>query len=53
MDTTIFETSIRDGIAVPEAQITRKPLIDYANSSKPNIDYKAFTTELIKRLGGN
>lgn len=49
--TIIFDTSIREGIAVPEAQTMRKPLIDYAKSSKPNIDYKAFTTELLKKIG--
>ena len=50
--TIIFDTSIREGIAVPEAQTMRKPLIDYAKSSKPNIDYKAFATEVLKKIGG-
>lgn len=51
MNTIVFNASIREGIAVAEAQTVRKPLIDYANSSKPNIDYKAFTTELLKKIG--
>ncbi len=51
MDTIVFKSSIREGIAVPEAQTVREPLIDYAPSSKPNIDYKAFTTELLKMIG--
>ena len=51
MNTIVFDTSIRDGIAVPEAQTVRQPLIDYAKSSKPNIDYKAFTTELLQKIG--
>lgn len=51
MQTTVFNTSIREGIAVAEAQTVRKPLIDYAKSSKPNIDYKAFTTELLQKIG--
>jgi len=51
MDTIVFNTSIREGIAVAEAQTVRKPLIDYAKSSKPNIDYKAFTTELLQKIG--
>jgi len=51
MDTVVFKTSIREGIAVPEAQTVRVPLIDYTQSSKPNIDYKAFTTELLQKLG--
>lgn len=51
MHTTLFDTTIREGVAVAEAQTTREPLIDYAKNSKPNIDYKAFTTELLKRIG--
>ena len=51
MQTCVFDTSIREGIVVPEAQTIREPLIDYAKSSKPNIDYKAFTTELLKKIG--
>lgn len=51
MDTVVFNTSIRESIAVPEAQTMREPLIDYAQNSKPNIDYKAFTTELLKKIG--
>lgn len=52
MQTVVFNTSIREGIAVAEAQTVREPLIDYAKSSKPNIDYKAFTTELLQKIGG-
>ena len=52
MHTTVFKSSIREGIAVAEAQTVRQPLIDYAKSSKPNIDYKAFTTELLNIIGG-
>lgn len=51
MNTIVFTTSIREGIAVAEAQTVREPLIDYAKNSKPNIDYKAFTTELLQKLG--
>lgn len=51
MGTVVFDTTIREGIAVAEAQTMRKPLIDYAKSSKPNIDYKAFTTEVLKKIG--
>lgn len=52
MNTSVFNAAIRDGIAVPEAETMRVPLIDYAKSSKPNIDYKAFTTELLKKVEG-
>ena len=51
MDTIVFDATIREGIAVAEAQTVREPLIDYAKSSKPNIDYKAFTTELLQKIG--
>ncbi len=51
MDTIVFNASIREGIAVAEAQTVREPLIDYAKNSKPNIDYKAFTTELLHMIG--
>lgn len=51
MNTIVFNTSIREGIAVAEAQTVREPLIDYAKNSKPNIDYKAFTTELLQKIG--
>ena len=51
MNTIVFDTSIREGVVVGEAQTVREPLIDYAKSSKPNIDYKAFTTELLRKIG--
>lgn len=51
MNTIVFNTTIREGIAVAEAQTVREPLIDYAKNSKPNIDYKAFTTELLQMIG--
>lgn len=51
MDSSLFETTIREGISAAEAQIVRKPLIDYARNSKPNIDYKAFAAEVLKKIG--
>lgn len=51
MDTLVFDTAIREGIAVAEAQTVQQPLIDYAKRSKPNIDYESFTTELLNRIG--
>lgn len=51
IDTTLFKTVIRDSIAVPEAQTVRKPLIDYAPKSKPNIDYMALTAEIVQKIG--
>lgn len=51
MNTIVFNTTIREGIAVAEAQTVRQPLIDYAKNSKPNIDYKGFASEVLKILG--
>lgn len=52
MGTVVFDANIREGIAVPEAQTVRQPLIDYAKSSKPNMDYEAFAAELLQITGG-
>lgn len=52
MNTIVFNSTIREGIAVAEAQTVREPLIDYSKNSNPNIDYKAFTAELLHRIGG-
>lgn len=52
MNTSVFNATIREGVAVPEAETVRLPLIDYAKNSKPNIDYKAFTTELLQKVEG-
>lgn len=51
MNTIVFNATIREGIAVAEAQTVRQPLIDYAKNSNPNIDYKCFTSEVLKMLG--
>lgn len=50
INTSLFSTVIRDGIAVPEAQTMRKPLIDYAPKSKPNQDYKDLVEEIIQKI---
>lgn len=50
--TSVFNVSIREGIAVAEAQTVRQPLIDYAKNSKPNIDYEEFAKEVLKRMEG-
>lgn len=47
----VFNTVIREGIAVAEAQTVRTPLIDYAPKSNPNIDYGNFVDELVKKIG--
>ena len=52
MDSAVFSTKIREGVVVREAQTVRKPLVDYGKNSKPNIDYEAFTYELLERIKG-
>ena len=51
LGTSVYAATIREAVAVPESQLAQKPLIYYAKSAKPTIDYKAFTTETLKRMG--
>ena len=46
----IFDTYIRDGVAVDEAQAWKKSLIEYDPKSKPAKDYADFTQELLKEI---
>lgn len=48
---TMFNTVIRESIAIAEAQTVRKPLIDYAPKNNSNIDYEAFVDELMEKIG--
>ena len=50
MDTKIFSSTIRESVAVREAQMMQQPLIDYASSNNATIDYKGFVTELLQRI---
>lgn len=52
LNTTCFETSIREGIAVAESQLIQESLIDYAPKSNPTLDYIAFATEVLNRIRG-
>ena len=52
MGTTLFNTNIREGIAVPESQAMGELLIDYAPKSKPTLDYISFTKEVLQRIRG-
>ena len=49
LNTCVFGTTIREGIAVKEAQLTQQPLFDYAPKANVTEDYRAFIDELIKR----
>lgn len=53
INTSVFNTSIRQGIAVTEAQFKQQPLIDYAGKSKPALDYINFADEVLERIESN
>ena len=52
MDTVLFDTKIREGVAVPEAQAMQMSLIDYAPKSKPCLDYDLLVDEILQRVEG-
>ena len=47
----VFNTKIRKNITIAEAPLESKNIMDYAPKSNGAIDYKAFTYELLARLG--
>ena len=49
METTVFETAIRECVKTKEAQSKKKMLIDYAPNCTTMQDYQAFTKELLKK----
>lgn len=50
MNTVVFDTFIREGISVPEAQTMCVNLNEYAPKSNPCIDYETFTDELLRMI---
>lgn len=52
LHTTVYNATIRSGIAVEESALNQIPLCDYVrkNNNKPYIDYRGFVTETLKRL---
>lgn len=51
LGTILFKTTIRENIAVKEAQISQKQLYKYAPRAKATEDYIAFTNEYLQREG--
>lgn len=51
--TKIFETAIREGVAIKEAQAQKTSVLSWAPKSKPCIDYIKFTNELLKEIENN
>ena len=50
MGTVLFDSRIREGIAVAEAQAMQMSLIDYAPKSNPCLDYIALADEILERM---
>lgn len=46
-DTKVFNTKIRDAIAIQESQLARKNIFDYDNTSNVALDYANFVKEFI------
>ncbi len=49
MDTSLFDSYIRESIKVQEAQAKRMPLIKYSRNCTSALDYEDFVDELLKR----
>lgn len=49
--TAVFTTTIREAVAVKEAQISQQSLFKYAPRAKVTEDYKAFVEEYLERTG--
>ena len=49
LGTKLFKTTIREAIAVKEAQISQQSLFDYAPKAKVTEDYRAFIEELLEQ----
>jgi len=50
MDAKLFDTVIRNSVALQEAQLQRKSLLEYAKDSNAMEDYNNFVTELEDRI---
>lgn len=50
LETTLFKSTIREAIAVKEAQISKQSLFTYAPKAKVTEDYTAFIEEMLERI---
>ena len=50
MNTKVFKQTIREGIAVKEAQAQQESLLIYAPNSNPSLDYLELTKEIVKEI---
>ena len=53
LQTRLFKTTIREAIAVKEAQLNQQDIYSYAPKSNATTDYKAFIDELLERSGND
>lgn len=50
LKTIVFTTTIREAVAVKEAQISQKSSFDYAPNANVTMDYKIFIDEFLQRI---
>ena len=50
LETKVFDTKIRNGVAIAEAPAHGESIFDYAPKSNPALDYDAFVSEVITAL---
>ena len=50
MDTSVFDSKIRETVRIKEAQSMRQPIIDWEDKCTAVEDYKEFAKEIIKIL---
>ena len=50
MDTSVFQSSIREGIALKEAQVMHQSIFDYAPKSNGAEDYAKFVDEFLRTI---
>lgn len=50
LETKVFDTKIRNGVAIAEAPAHGESIFDYAPKSNPALDYDAFVSEVITDL---
>lgn len=52
LGTTVFQSRIRQAVAVNECQIARSSLFEYAPKATVTEDYRRFIDEFLERIGG-
>lgn len=51
MGTAVFQSSIREAVAIKEAQVMHKSIFEYAPKSKATQDYMEFVEEFLEKVG--